>query len=68
MKWAEYKVVGKREYRGNPPGRTFIDRLDSGARQRAIVRGDIQFVREVVPELQPGSWTLPDGWSTKGKE
>ena len=65
----EYEVVGRREYRGVPPGELFEARLDRGAEARAIQRGDIRLLRIVTPEVQSGSWTLPDGWLSKqGKE
>jgi hypothetical protein len=65
----EYRVVGKREYRGHSPGSVFEARLDRGAEARAIARGDIKLLRVITPEVQPGSWTLPDGWQSKqGKE
>lgn len=65
----EYQVVGRREYRGHPPGEIFEANLESNAARRAIQRGDIALLRVVKPELQPGSWVLPDGWANEqGKE
>ena len=65
----EYKVVGKREYRGHAPGEIFEARIDRAAAVRAVARGDIRLLRMVVPVIQPGTWTLPDGWLSKqGKE
>lgn len=65
----EYEVVGRREYRGHRPGDIFEARLDRAAEARAITRGDIRLVRVVTPEIQSGSFELPDGWSSKqGKE
>ena len=65
----EYEVVGTREYRGHQPGAVFEARLNMHAAIRAQRRGDIRLIREVKPELQPGSWELPDGWLSKqGKE
>lgn len=57
-----YKVGHRRSYRGHAPGTTFEARLDPGAEQRALQRGDIELVRRTVPALQPGSFTLPRGW------
>jgi hypothetical protein len=57
-----YEVVGRREYRGHKTGEQFEARIERGAERRAIQRGDIVFIREVKPELQPGSYALPDGW------
>ena len=69
MKMGEYRVVGKREYRGHKPGQTFQRNIPAAAAQRAIDRGDIVLVRTITPELQHGSWCLPDGWVAKqGKE
>lgn len=64
----EYQVVGRREYRGHQPGTVFEARLESTAAARAIVRGDIRLIRVVEPQIQPGSWELPDGWLEQGKE
>jgi hypothetical protein len=65
----EYEVTGKREYRGHVTGDVFHANLSNGAAARAIARGDIVLIREVTPELQPGSFRLPDGWLHKqGKE
>lgn len=68
MKTGEYEVTGKREYRGHKPGQTFEARLDRGAEHRAIQRGDIRLVRIITPEVQPDSYTLPDGWLSKHGE
>ena len=65
----EYEVTGRREYRGHAPGQMFEARLDRGAEARAIQRGDIRLVRIFIPQIQSGTWTLPDGWLSKqGKE
>ena len=64
----EYEVVGRREYRGHAPGKTFEARLERAAASRAVARGDIRLLRIVEPQIQSGSYRLPDGWSTrKGK-
>lgn len=69
MTMGEYLVTGKREYRGHAPGTVFEANLPGGAAARAIQRGDIRLLRTVTPEVQSGSWTLPDGWLSKqGKE
>lgn len=57
-----YRVTGKRRYRGHERGTTFEARLDRNAERRAIDRGDIVFVRRVIPSLEPGSYRLPLGW------
>ena len=68
MTLAEYEVTGKREYRGHAPGEVFEARIPEGAASRAIARGDIRLLRDIAPELQPGSWELPDGWLSKHGE
>jgi hypothetical protein len=62
VNFGEYRVIGKRNYRGHEPGTTFEARLDRGAEARAIARGDIQLLRLITPSLQEGTVTLPDGW------
>ena len=57
-----YLVTGKREYRGHEHGSEFEARLDRNAERRAVARGDIVLLREVIPELQPGSFIFPHGW------
>lgn len=65
----EYEVVGRREYRGHQPGEIFEARLPVGPESRAIARGDIVRLRTVEPSIQPGSFSLPEGWLTNaGKE
>jgi hypothetical protein len=65
----EYEVVGRREYRGHPPGEIFEARIPRAAESRAVARGDIRLLRVVVPVIQSGTYRLPDGWSSKqGKE
>ena len=69
MSMAEYEVTGKREYRGHSPGSTFEARIPPGPESRAIARGDIVRIRTVEPSIQPGSFSLPEGWLTNaGKE
>lgn len=63
-----YEVVGRREYRGHKPGTTFEARIDPGPERRAVVRGDIRLLERIIPSLQPGSVTLPDGWLTPKHE
>jgi hypothetical protein len=60
--YGEYLVTGRREYRGHKPGTTFEAALDSGAASRAIARGDIRLLRDFTPDLEPGSYVLPDPW------
>lgn len=66
--YGEFEVVGLREHRGHVLGDRFEARLDR-AKDWAIARGDIRLLRVVVPEVQPGSYRLPDGWlSREGEE
>ena len=65
----EYEVTGRREYRGHPPGEIFEARIPRAAESRAVARGDIRLLRVVEPQIQSGSYRLPDGWLSKqGKE
>jgi hypothetical protein len=59
----EYEVTGKREYRGNAPGTTFVAKLDRNAEIRAVNRGDIILLRRIAPNLERNSYTLPLGWA-----
>lgn len=68
MTMGEYRVVGKREYRGHAPDTVFEARIERRAEARAIQRGDIALLRVVEPRLQPGSWVLPDGWEHEHRE
>lgn len=61
MTHGQFKVMGRREYRGHRPGSRFEARMDAALR-RAIARGDIQLVAHVEPILEPGSFTLPHDW------
>ena len=58
-----YQVVGNRNYRGHDRGDTFIARLDTRAERRAVDRGDIILLERITPALEPGSYTLPQGWA-----
>jgi len=58
----KYLVTGTRKYRWHDPGTTFEARLDPDAERRAIERGNIQVVETVQPELQNGSYQLPEDW------
>lgn len=58
-----YEVTGRRAYRGHEPGTFFEAEIPPGPESRAINRGDIRLVERFVPELQPGSYRLPLGWS-----
>ena len=57
-----YRVTGRRNYRGHEPGSEFEARLDRNAERRAVIRGDIELLERVTPELRPGSFTFPQGW------
>ena len=68
MNLAEYQV-GDKPYFDHQPGELFQEREGRGVDRRAVARGAIRFVRVVTPEIQPGSYSLPEGWlSTQGKE
>lgn len=62
----EYRVTGSREYYGHKPGEVFEQRAGRAVDARAVARGDLEVVRVVTPELQPGH-RLPAGWLT-GRE
>jgi hypothetical protein len=57
-----YRVIGHRDYRGHKQGEEFEARLDRNAERRAVMRGDIELLRRITPELQQGSYTFPRGW------
>jgi hypothetical protein len=61
-RFGRYQVVGKRNYRDHAPGDIFEARLMRQAEYRAIQRGDIVLLEEVLPQLVPGSYALPPGW------
>ncbi len=62
MTHKRYLVTGKRKYRWHDPGTTFEAILDPDAEARAIERGSIQVVEVVQPELENGSYALPEDW------
>lgn len=57
-----YEVIGGREYRGHAHGEMFIARLDRAAEIRAMNRGDIRLLDEIVPAVEAGAFALPKGW------
>lgn len=61
MTYGEYKVIGRREYRGHKPGSVFAAQLEPLAEERAIRRGDIRLIRRVTPTIPEGA-VLPDSW------
>lgn len=63
--YGTYQVIGHRKYRGHQRGETFDATLDRNAERRAVARGDIVLLARVVPTIQPGSYTFPQGWLTK---
>jgi hypothetical protein len=63
-----YEVVGRRTYREHPPGAVFEAAMDARHEARALARGDIKKLASTTPALQPGSYTLPPGWTTKNEE
>ena len=63
-----YLVTRPNGYRGHPPGSTFEATLNPGAEARALRRGDITPIHTEPPTIQPGSYTLPDGWPNQHEE
>lgn len=63
-----YEVLKQRGYRGHPKGSKFTARLDRGAVQRAVERGDIHVLEPTTPNIQPGSYRLPHGWDNQHRE
>lgn len=61
MIYGEFLVTGQRRYRGHEPGTRFEARLETGAMQRAIRRGDIAYLRETTPSIE-GPYSFPEGW------
>ncbi len=61
MEFARYKVMGRRQYRGHQPGEVFEGRFDA-AIERAIHRGNIVVLEAFDPDLEEGSFTLPEDW------
>lgn len=57
-----YRVIGRRNYRDHKPGEEFEAKLNREAERRAVIRGDIELLRRITPELQAGSYTFPQGW------
>lgn len=62
MTHKRYLVTGKRKYRWHDPGTTFEARLDPDAERRAIERGSIRVLEMIQPDLEEGSFVLPDDW------
>lgn len=60
--FGEWRVIGKRAYRGVQPGESFDARLANTVAARAIARGDIELVEEFVP-APPDNYWLPEGWA-----
>ncbi len=58
----KYLVTGRRQYRWHKPGTTFEAQLDPLAEQRAIERGSIQILEVIQPDLENGSYALPEDW------
>ncbi len=58
-----YLVTGKRKYRWHNPGTTFEARLDPLAEQRALERGSIRILEQIVQrDIEIGSYHLPQDW------
>ena len=62
MKFGVYEVTGSRNYRGHEPGTEFTAQLERNAQIRAVNRGDIRLLDWIVPALEAGSFTFPEGW------
>ncbi len=62
MTHKRYLVTGKRQYRWHKPGTIFEAQLEPLAEQRAIERGSIVVLEEIKPELENGSYELPEDW------
>ncbi len=62
MTHKRYLVTGKRKYRWHDPGSTFEAQLDPLAEQRAIERGSIIVLEIIQPDLENGSYALPQDW------
>lgn len=56
-----WKVTGKRVYRGHQPGTEFEETLSASPAARAVARGDIQLLEQIVPAV-PEEHALPEGW------
>jgi len=65
---ARYRVIGKSAYRGHEPGTEFIARLERVAEGRALRRGSIELLERFLPSLEPGSYSLPEGWLCQPNE
>lgn len=63
-----YRVTRQRPYRGHEPLTVFEANLDPATEGRALARGDIEILDRSTPSLQPGSYRIPYGWLTTGKE
>lgn len=57
----EYRVTGRREYRGHTPGSVFQALLEPGPERRAVARGDIALLRRMRPSVDASAVTIPDG-------
>ncbi len=62
MTHKRYLVTGGRQYRWHKPGTTFEAQLEPLAEQRAIERGAIRVLEIVEPDVQIGSYQLPQDW------
>jgi hypothetical protein len=65
---ARYLVTGRRPIRGHQPGEVFEAQLDRNAETRAVMRGDIRVLERFTPSIQPGTYSLPEGWLNTKKE
>jgi hypothetical protein len=57
-----YLVTGRRQYRWHKPGTVFEAILDPDAEMRAIERGSIRVLEVIDPQLETGSYRLPEDW------
>ena len=56
-----WKVTGRRIYRGHEPGVTFEASIPTTVAARAVARGDVTLLEEILP-LLPEEHCLPEGW------
>lgn len=59
---AQYKVIRERGYRGHEMGTVFAARLDPGAENRAVYRGDIAILPSEPVVFQAATFCPPVGW------
>lgn len=63
-----YRVTGRHRYRDHSPGEVFEATLEPDAEERAVKIGAITLIERSDPQLQPGSWRLPPGWTATNND